>query len=583
MKKFLFAIFLLAFSFFTYAGAKHFTAGAKPFTAGTKPFISKKVFVISIGINDYQHPLSTLQYCVSDSRAIVEKIIKDNPRRSDKEARELNLSRRKINISTKIDKVFAVDSVYSYILNDNQATLHNIREVFKEVIKKATPTDYFIFNFGGISLELSEMETALITYQNDPIDINDINPEQVLMLNELAQWMEQIQSEKQLIISEAGNGSQFAQNLITELFESNPLMAANSDRDRIIITTRSFGYEFGVCEDGRKTDGGPLIYFLLQSGNILNAFENLDEYEFNLQKTEIKCNVLDGRKYTAIYREEDFRKTLVNNYNKSLSRGTQTYSTVSETKEPSKESKVYGLFVATNEYLKTPGWPRLQNPVNDAESISEVLATKYNVQVHKVYNKPQDSVLMEILKIKKLMDDNDRFIFFIAGHGYYSENFSDGYLVFENSRSVNEDPTLQSYLQMASLNRILDNMPSKNVFAIFDVCFGASFDLNSRDLALSAYDDMLKDMSIEEFIERKSDSRSRIFLASGRYEVPDYWINSEKHSPFANKLINVLASEPAFISPGIIFSKLEGNVTAPFLKQFGSHETRGDFLLRVSR
>ena len=89
------------------------------------------------------------------------------------------------------------------------------------------------------------------------------------------------------------------------------------------------------------------------------------------------------------------------------------------------------------------------------------------------------------------------------------------------------------------------------------------------------------DITLDEFISRKSKNQARLFIASGRFEVPDYWDTSLNHSPFADKLIKVLKKEKQFISPGKIFKALEGNVTEPILKQFGRHETRGDFLLKV--
>ena len=104
-----------------------------------------------------------------------------------------------------------------------------------------------------------------------------------------------------------------------------------------------------------------------------------------------------------------------------------------------------------------------------------------------------------------------------------------------DSRGLNDDLLLDSYLQMATLSRIIDNMPTKNVFVIFDVCFGSSFDLNAKDLELSRYSELDLDISLSDFVERKSNKISRIFLASGRYRVPDYWDNSLDHSPFAKK------------------------------------------------
>ena len=130
------------------------------------------------------------------------------------------------------------------------------------------------------------------------------------------------------------------------------------------------------------------------------------------------------------------------------------------------KAKVYSLVVATGQYKAQIDWRNLRNPINDAEEVSSILEAKYNVDIQKLYNKPKDTVLMEILKIKNIMNENDKFIFFIAGHGYFSDAFSDGNIVFSDSKSLSDDFGLTSYLQMATLNRLLDNMPSKNVFAI---------------------------------------------------------------------------------------------------------------------
>ena len=91
------------------------------------------------------------------------------------------------------------------------------------------------------------------------------------------------------------------------------------------------------------------------------------------------------------------------------------------------------------------------------------------------------------------------------------------------------------------------------------------------------------DNGLQAFISEKDESTSRIVLASGQYEVPDYWIDSQEHSPFADKLIKALKSEQEFISPGKIFSYVQGNATTPILKKFGKHDPRGDFLMKVFR
>ncbi|MBL6964568.1 MAG: caspase family protein [Bacteroidetes bacterium] len=535
------------------------------------------IYVISIGINKYQSPWHELNNCSADSKALVEKIIQDNPCPTQQELLDFMNNKDRKYANTVI-----TDSVFSYLLNDEDATLLAIKSAFKEVIKAATSNDYFIFYFAGYTVEVSASETFLLPFSTASFAMENISSVNALSLAELSGLMEQVQCEDQLIISEAGNGKSFAQNLISELFESNPLVAASTARNRVIITTKSFGIDTYKC-DGQSIEHGPLTYFILENGNLLNIFQNIDFYEFNLVSTEVKCKGVMGTKYIAIYQEQEYRAVLLNNFKKTNLRGAGVIAeSVKPVKKEVNEIITYALIVATNEYGKHSGWGNLKNPENDALAVAAILDKKYNVEVQILIDKPKDSILFEVLKIKNNMDENDNFIFFIAGHGYFSPDFSDGFLVFSSSKALEENLTLESYLQMASLNRMLNNMPSKNVFAIFDVCFGASFDLNAQDLSLSDYNEMDSDISLNELIARKNQYTSRIFLASGKYSVPDYWGNSLSHSPFASKLIQALQKEDVFTSPGKIFPFLERNATEAYLKQFGKHEARGDFILKVN-
>ena len=302
----------------------------------------------------------------------------------------------------------------------------------------------------------------------------------------------------------------------------------------------------------------------------------------SLASKEVKCPVMK-RKYFSIYEEQHYKKILLNSLKRSNSRGAEVYQEDDvPIEELTEEPKTYALIIATNNYQGKPSWKNLKNPINDAESVANIFSKKYNAETVKIYNKPKDTVLYEILRLKKRLREQDKLIMFIAGHGYYSQEYADGYVVFTDSKALESDFSLASYMQMASLNRMIDNLVPKNVFVIFDICFGASFDLNARDLSLSDYKELQSDISLEEFIKRKSESYSRIFLASGRYEVPDYWKDITNHSPFAEKLLAALSGEMKFVSPGKLYVTLEGNVTEPFLKQFGRHDERGDFLVAVS-
>lgn len=563
MKYYILLLFLILNSF---GYAKD---NSETFLGGPKPVIIPTVHVISIGINEFKG--SELKYAVSDSRYFIEKIKKDSIFIT-LDGREVD---RRSQGFTKYDKKIKVNfNIYN--LTDENASVTEIRKALKEIIIKADVNDYFIFYYAGMSFEANGTGNIhLATYNYDVRSSDTANS---LSLLELSQLLEQIKCKNQLIVSDACYGDKFSEELIKNLFESNTLIAQNTIRNRIILTTKDKAYE------SEEISGGYLTYYLLDDKLIiLDIFNSIDVFDFRLTKVEMQKPMEPyflNQRYTKIYSENEYTKILKNS--SSVSRGSKAINTIPEDKKDKNAvSQTHALLVATNSYNSSQEWNTLKNPINDANSVAELLVNKYNVTVSKQYNKSYKEILEEIVRIKNVMNENDKFIFFVAGHGYYSDNLSDGFLVLQDSKETTDDFGLNSYLSMATLQRLLDNMPSKNVFAIFDVCFGLTFDPLSKDLALAYVKKISKDISLDEFITRKNEKVSRIFLASGRYEVPDYWNNSLNHSPFADKLIKSLNSETDFTNPSKIYSALEGNITQPFLKQFGKHDERGDFLLKV--
>lgn len=539
---------------------------------GVKEYPNANIHVISIGINKYYGKLHPLNLCVADSDSLIAKIVRENKKRT-----------KELKDSNGFDiKEYNISNVFIHKLNDEDATITNIRNAFKQVIAKASYNDYFVFYFSGYSMETDKDETLLAPYNSEGFTFDftregnrfrysNYEKSKLLPLVDIAKLMDQIACKNQLIISEAGNGTSFGQNLISELFESNPFLAEVTQRNRIILTTKEMGVEGGSCNGNR-----------LQNGNILDAFYDLNQYEFWLTRSEMMCPYA-AKKYIAVFQESDYRNILLKNYSKRNTRGSKSKKVITnDEKNSSVIPQIHAFIVATDTYNKDQtSWDDLKNPINDANAISDILEKKYNVKSKKVYNKTKNEILEEFISFKKSINENDKLLFFIAGHGYFSEDFSDGYIVLKDSRTIEEDVTLESYLSMAKLKAILDGVKSKHVFSIFDVCYGANFELNNADLPIENYLKAEMDNGLEDFIEKKDKNISRIVLASGQYEVFDYWNPNDNHSPFANKLINALNSENDFISPGKIFSYVQGNATTPILKKFGKHEPRGDFLLKV--
>lgn len=537
----------------------------------TKSAPDGNLFVISIGVDNYQgqkdyfiggdqinlNPLPRLSGCVSDAKMLNAKIKADFNKISQ------NDSNRKL---------------ISFVLLGADATKDSIKKVFDLIATEAKPNDAFILFYAGITRENRDNETFLIPHLNKITDSLFENPE-LIALSTLSRWMNSIQAKNQMVISEAGNGETFSLNLIDNLFEGNVLLASQNLRNRMIITTKEYGMDSYNCFE-TYGKGGPLAYCINNTPNIFDAFTNIHRYEFELHKLELNCKFLTAYPYISVFIEKDYSGFLAKKAIKT--RGPGYVNTKTDMPKPYRTSNNYALVIGTNQYKGKPTWDDLQNPKNDAGAISEVLTNKFGFKVKTLYDKPKDTIVNEIIKYNQTLTENDNFILFVAGHGHYDTSFSDGFIVFSESKSLKADPLRESYLPMASLNRLLDNLPSKRIFVIFDICFGAYFDINARDLSLSDYHEF-KAYEIDTLVSRKNKYTSRIFLASGKGSVPDYWSTNYNHSPFADRLLKNLSKEMDFTCPGRLFNVAENNVTEPVLKEFGKHAPRGDMILKVKK
>ena len=539
------------------------------------------VHIIAVGLNDTGiKKLFKLENCISDTNLFVEKIKKDAQKVSRYGSYSGSTRGRNYNNQKDPEKTAKVNI---HLLLENDATNENIRNAFKKVIKESSTDDFFFFYFAGISRETKNGDTHIITYNKDGginYDLENTNSFESLNLKELASFMNQISAKQQMIVSEAGPGKSFAQNLQSNLFELDPELALNSERNRIILTTVNFGFDSSKC----NRDMGPLTYYIQNSGNIFEVFYNYHYYEYALNKTEVNCSPNDT-KYYYLSQEKDY-KLLLSKRNTTTfrkSRGANGESTEKvEDASANSTSKIYGLIIGTNRYnTNQNSWSDLKNPINDANAVSRLIKDRYGAEILKLYNEPRAVIKKEIIKLKQIVTENDKLFVFIAGHGHFSEDFSQGFIVATDSEGLDTDLGLESYIPMSTLNGLLDGFKCKPILTILDICYGASFELNNADLAIENYSKTKFDKGIDDFISESDKSYSRIVLASGADEVPDFWDDSLDHSPFADKLIDALQEEETFISPGKIFSYVRGNRTKPILKKFGKHEVTGDFLLKV--
>ncbi|MFT5512471.1 MAG: hypothetical protein ACI8SE_000869 [Bacteroidia bacterium] len=327
------------------------------------------------------------------------------------------------------------------------------------------------------------------------------------------------------------------------------------------------------------------MHYILESSNPINVFSTrYYNYELELYAAQEKCPSRSANRYFKVYYEKDYAAIIKRIVGQATnSRGGKTTKPVNDYTNEKEDApaKTYGLFIATDEYAPHSNWQSLSNPINDARSVSEILKEKYGVEIITYYNAKIDDVWKGMDELFDKIREKDKLVVFIAGHGYYESKTGTAALPLSDSKSSYDDFRLTTYLEFSYLRQRLDNLPTKNVFAIFDVCFGANFDANAHDLPIAQYESKLQDIDLVKFDDRMNEEKTRIFIASGKYEVPDYWNNSLDHSPFAAKLIHGLKKEKQFVTPTKLYGYATANATKPELKYFGQHHTHSDFVLKV--
>lgn len=263
------------------------------------------------------------------------------------------------------------------------------------------------------------------------------------------------------------------------------------------------------------------------------------------------------------------------NQEPSPKRGLEVVGTeLSKPRQRSRSGKDHALFFATDDY---DHWPRLNNPVNDARSVANELKNYYGFETEVIENPKKEEMLTTLLKYKrarKYSDEDQLFIFF-SGHGAFSDEFQEGYVIARDSNV--KDDLGESYIAHSQLRRLIDLIPCKHIFLILDVCFSGTIDeFIARRKGNADYDETTN----IEFIERRMQFQTRQFLTSGGKEyVPDG--RPGQHSPFVRKLLEALRSyggKYGVLTITDIMSYLQRVTPEPRRGEWGGNEPGSDFV-----
>ncbi|MBI5370649.1 MAG: caspase family protein [Sphingobacteriales bacterium] len=494
-------------------------------------------WVLSIGINRYEGDMiGPLENCESDARSY-NAFFRD-----------------------QYTRLTGMGSYYhEYVLLGKQATKPAIIEALKDIAGKAAPNDYFIFNFSGFSYPVLFDSVTKSTYffpydtlgffkrmlNKEEASREKLN-QQLVSLKALQEHIQLIPASNQLFISEAGNSDKFRVEFIRTLMQNSPTVTSILNKNRVIIVPNGYGLDVTYCRDSliRK---GPINYYITSPDSSLNIYDLFRTgpaaagIVYKLKNREMACQSARVA-YFDIFFEQEFLRQYKDIFGdeEAVTRGLKVKPHELAKEVSGLEGKHYALIIGTDHY-RGRGWNTLSNPVGDARAVAAELKDSYGFEVQLLEDKPMDSIYAALRNYYRIAKPGDQFVLYVAGHGDMDDELlDDGFIVCTDSKPVEEDPVRNSYISYTKLQKMLNNIPARQVLVLLDVCYGGVFDPNAFNKAKrEGTAGTISNRNVLQFLKDKLPLRTRKFLSSVGTE-PAFDGKASKHSPFANLLLQVL-------------------------------------------
>jgi len=483
------------------------------------------------------------------------------------------------------------------VINAKRAEILN---AFDKVIHEIKPEDTFIFSYSGQSFSVPVKGNKREFYLM-PTDFSArLGVPGAISATLLRALFTKIQARHRLIVLDARDSSEGFDSLASAIAEEDKSLGGLLQRD-VALVTISEGPRVSLIE-GEGSGNGLLTYALLKGLRESNAsgltVRQLIQYASSYVKQRLPTipNLNDYQRHGEVrsfFAGDDFplihgggesgrayahtvttRVTALPQQGQLPAGGIEGRTDTALARAPAiRRGRDYALLIATNTYDQ---WPPLSNPIPDAEEIEKELKTYYGFETRVVRN-PTKTEIFTVLKTYKnemKYGDDDQLFIFVAGHGDFSDDFREGYLIAKNS--LKPDPEASSYLAHSQLRNIIDQIPCRHIFLVIDACFGGTFDERLRGDTNNPY----ADATNREFIYRKMQFVTRRFLTSGGKDyVPDGVPGH--NSPFVRRFLEALRSYGG--SDGIltitrILSYVERASPEPRYGEWGGNQPGSDFI-----
>ncbi|MEL6852622.1 MAG: caspase family protein, partial [Bacteroidota bacterium] len=190
----------------------------------------------------------------------------------------------------------------------------------------------------------------------------------------------------------------------------------------------------------------------------------------------------------------------------------QTESSVaSQIANPFRNHRSLAVIIGVNKYPDS-SIPDLKNARSDAEELARVLAENHGYEVRSYLDEEAslanlEAVMEQLLSEGEGLTDNDRIIFYFAGHGLTiskegaEDEEPEGYLIPSDA----DLGKTETYYSMAKLRGELESLECRHGMLILDCCFAGSFlwSSGSRDLFFD-FPSVIYQERFDQYVEDKA-------------------------------------------------------------------------------
>ena len=208
----------------------------------------------------------------------------------------------------------------------------------------------------------------------------------------------------------------------------------------------------------------------------------------------------------------------------------------------------YALIIGNNDYKIIE---KLDNAVNDAVDLEEVLRKKYGFKTTLLLDKTSDEIQKAVISFTDNRKKTDNLIIFYAGHGKLikKQKLERGYWL-----PIDSGPTRDP--NWISNNDIKDSIASSNakhILLIVDSCFSGSLTRGSGE-------NKTIERLNEPLLKRLKEKYARLVITSGGNEDVVDGIGDSKNSVFAEPLIDALKKNTEVIRSIELFQEVQNYV-----------------------